>query len=371
MKIAVFYNLFFGGAKRVVFEQVKGLTKMGHLIDIYTIAGEIDAFDFSKITNNLFQYGEGVGEISLPIVGRLISDYKNFFSLKNLHRKIAQDIDRKKYDIVLVHPDRFTQAPFLLRFLKTKSVYYCEEPLRIAYEYALRFRENVTWPQKIYEEATRLIRKHVDRKNTRSASFWLASCYHIRERMIEAYEVYPKISYPGVDPKVFCPLKIKKENQVLFIGSKDSPLDGYDLAEEALRFIPKEERPKLVVISWVKEDNKRPKDSELVKIYNQSIATLCLSRFETFGLVPLESMACGTPVIATKVSGHRETVVEGECGFLVDFEPKEITQKLLFIIKNPDKTLELGRQGRKYIESFWTWEGSVRELEKILKTWSR
>jgi glycosyltransferase involved in cell wall biosynthesis len=340
---------------------------MDHLIDVYTIAGEIDAFDFSKITNNLFQYRFGEGEISLPIVGRLISDYKNFFSLKNLHRKIAQDIERKKYDIVLVHPDRFTQAPFLLRFLKTKSVYYCEEPLRIAYEYALRFKENVTWPQKIYEEATRLIRKHIDRKNTRSAAFWLASCCHIRERMIEAYEVYPKISYPGINPEIFCPLKIKKENQILFIGSKDSPLDGYDLAEEALRFIPKEERPKLVVISWVKEDNKRPKDSELVKIYNQSIATLCLSRFETFGLVPLESMACGTPVVVVKEGGYRESVVDGVTGFLVDRDPALFGSKIAFLLKNPDVAQKMGKAGREYVEREWNWEKSLKRLEEILE----
>lgn len=365
MKIAVFYNLSFGGAKRVVFEHIKGLKSRGHVLDLYTVNPQNDIFDPSLFCKNIFKYQINLTSSS-PFIRRFIRDYKNFFTLKSLHRKIAAEIDSRNYDIVLVHPDKLTQAPFILRFLKTTSVYYCQEPLRIAYEYSYRLREKVNFPRRIYEELTRLYRKQIDRQNVRAASFTIASCFHIRERMIEAYEVYPKVIYCGVDEKVFYPSNEKKENKVLYIGSPNIVVDGYDLAEKALQYIPKHIRPQLHKLSWKKANGKRLSEKEMVKIYSQSIATLCVSRLETFGLVPLESMACAVPVIATKVGGHRETIVDGETGFLVDFDPKEIAERVLFLLKKPELSKKIGVKGRGWIEQQWTWEKQVKDLEVLL-----
>ena len=59
-----------------------------------------------------------------------------------------------------------------------------------------------------------------------------------------------------------------------------------------------------------------------------------MSRFETFGLIPLESMGCGTPVVATNIGGHRETVVNDVTGFLVDPDPKEIANKINELVQS-------------------------------------
>lgn len=367
MKIAVFYNLAFGGAKRVVFEHVRGLVKRGHTVDLYTTDLEKDIFDPSLKAHAAYRYPFDNETIHLPMINRFVADYQNFFRLKNLHKQIALDIDSRNYDLVLAHPDRLTQAPFLLRFLRTPSIYYCQEPLRIAYEFGLRLTENVGFLKRIYEETTRLIRKHIDRDNVRSATLTLASCLHIRERMIEAYDVFPKVSYLGVDDKVFRPLRVRKENKVFFVGSMTQTIDGYDLVEKALKLIPPSIRPKLQVLSWTKNNRERFSEKDLVLLYNQSMVTLCMSRFETFGLVPLESMACGAPVIATNVSGHRETVLNNKTGFLVDFEPKEIAEKMKKIIQKPLLASELGKSAREHIEMVWSWEKRLDEFEALLK----
>ena len=366
MKIAVFYNLAFGGAKRVVLEHVRGLKKNGHSVDLYTTNSESDAFDPSPIADNFFSYTISL-ESSVPVVKRLIKDYKNFFVLKNLHRKIASDINTRGYDVVLVHPDKFTQAPFLLRFLKAPSVYYCQEPLRIVYEYSMRLRENVHPVKRIYEEVTRLYRRRIDRENVRAARLTIASCYHIRERMIESYEVFPKVVYCAVDHTVFRPIKIKKKNQVFYVGSPNVIEDGYDLAKKAIQCIPARIRPKLHVVSWKKANGERLSEQELVKIYNHSLVTLCTSRLETFGLVPLESMACGVPVIATKISGHRETVKDNKTGFLVEFEPEEIAEKITTIIHNKKLAKEMGNNARGHIEKLWSWDKHIKNLELVLR----
>lgn len=366
MRIAIFYNLAFGGAKRVVFEHVKGLKERDHTVDVYSVNPEPDIFDPSTYSDTAYSYIFRHDIYKLPVIGRFMKDYKTFFLLKSFHKKIAADIDKRMYDVVLVHPDRLTQAPFLLQLLKTPSVYYCQEPLRIAYEYGLRLKDNVGLIKHVYEDAARMYLKRIDRENVRAATLTLASCYHIRERMIEAYDVYPKVVYCGIDETIFRPLKQKKSNQIFFVGSTAISIDGYDLVEKALHLIPENLRPKLKVISWQRENKKRLTDKELVEIYNQSIITLCLSRFETFGLVPLESMACGTPVIATMVSGHRETVVDNKTGFLIDFDPKEIAEKLMFLIRNPSKAITMGENARKHIENSFSWEMQIDILEKIL-----
>ena len=366
MKIAVFYNLSFGGAKRVVFEHVKGLRDKGHIIDLYTLNPENDIFDPSVFCRKTYSYKINLTS-AYPFIKRFIKDYKNFFTLKNLHKEIAAEIDSRNYDIVLVHPDKLTQAPFLLRFLKTPSAYYCQEPLRIAYEYAYRLKEKVDFLRRIYEESTRLYRKQIDRQNVRAASLTIASCDHIRERMIEAYEVYPKVVYCGVDEKIFHPMSKKKKNKVLYVGSSNVVTDGYDLTEKALQHLPRNIRPQLHELSWKKQNGERLTEKELVKIYSQSIVTLCTSKLETFGLVPLESMACGVPVIATKVGGHRETVVDGETGFLVDFDPKEIAGKIMLLLQNPELSRKLGRNGRIWVEKKWTWKRNISDLESLLK----
>jgi glycosyltransferase involved in cell wall biosynthesis len=366
MKIAIFYNLDFGGAKRVVFEHVKGLKNKGHIVDIYSVNGQRDLFDPSPLGDNNFKYTISL-ESSLPFVKRLLTDYKNFFTLKKLHKKIASDIDNRNYDIVLVHPDKYTQSPFLLRYLKTPSAYYCQEPLRIAYEYSMRLRKNVHILKRSYEEITRFYRKSIDRENVRAATYTIASCFYVRERMIESYEVFPKVIYCAVDEKVFQPSNnIKKKNQVFYVGSPLVIEDGYDLAKNALQYIPINIRPKLHIVSWKKANGERLTEKELVTIYNQSIATLCTSRLETFGLVPLESMACGTPVIATKVSGHRETIIDGKTGFLIDFSPKEIAERISYLINNKTIANKIGENARKHIEHLWTWKRCINDLEHFL-----
>ena len=77
-------------------------------------------------------------------------------------------------------------------------------------------------------------------------------------------------------------------------------------------------------------------------------------------------MACGAVVIAIKVSGHRETVVDGKTGYLTDFEQSQVRDKILWVIKNPISAKRMGEQGRLHIESNWTWNKRIIELEKQL-----
>ncbi len=365
MRIAVFYHLGFGGAKRVVQEHVKGLVSLGHTVDLYSTEKENDIFDPGRYADSEHIYPFTVSANTIPFLGRVKKDFDIFYRLKKLHEKIALDIDKRKYDIVLVHTDSFTQAPFILRFLKTKKVYFCLEPLRIVYEYSLKTPDSFNFINKLYESYTRMLRKKNDQENARSSDNTLAISLFGREYIILAFDLYPKISYLGVDEKLFHPIKIKKKKQVLFVAEKEK-IYGYDLAKKAMELIPKEKRPELKILFGTKKEQ-RISDAEIVKAYNESILVLSLSRFDTFGLIPLEAMACGVPVIALNVAGYKETVLANKAGFLVDFDPKEIAEKIMFYITHPNTAVHMGKEGRKWVEETWTWKKQIKKLEHYLQ----
>lgn len=365
MKIAVFYNLPFSGAKRTVFEHAKGLNSLGHTVDVYTLDQEHDIFDPGSISKHEYRYKYRQKIIPLPFLRHFTQDLSDFYLLKMIHKKIAHDIDSRQYDIALIHTDQLTQAPYVLRFLKTKKVYFCLEPLKIAYEYGLKISDNFSILNKTYEAWNRYMRKRIDRENAMAADKTLTISYFGRELMIQAFDLYPGISYLGVNVKQFKNLRLSKKNQVLFIGQK-LKMNGFDYAQEALNLIPKKIRPDLKVLSISKNKKERLTDSEIIKLYNESKITLSLSNLDTFGLVALESLACEVPVIAFNVAGYRETMRNGKTGFLVDFSPEEIAKKIMYLLDKPEKIEQMGKYGRTWVEEAWTWEKQIKRLEEFL-----
>lgn len=365
MRIAVFYNLYFSGAKRTVYQHVKGLQSLGHHIDVYTIDEKHDIFDPGAAAANEFRYKYRKATLNVSFLRKVISDTSDFIILRFLHKKIAQHIDSGNYDVVLVHTDQITQAPFILNYLQTKNAYFCLEPLKIGYEYGMRISSNLALHNKMYEAVNRFIRKTIDRSNARAADFSFSISKFGRELMILAFDLYPTVSYLGVDISLFKKSNIKKKNQVLFIGQKLA-MNGYEQAVEAVASLPKEIRPELKVLSISGSKQKRLSDNDIVKLYNESLVTLSLSNFDTFGLVPLESLACETPVIAFDVAGYRETMLDGRTGFLVEFDSKDIASKLEKLLLDTQLRIELGKNGRKWVEHEWTWERQIKKLEQEL-----
>jgi len=85
--------------------------------------------------------------------------------------------------------------------------------------------------------------------------------------------------------------------------------------------------------------------------YATSDITVVPSLQEAFGLVVSEAMACGKPVIGSKVGGILDQIIDGYNGFLV--QPRnsiEIAEKILWLIDHPRKSQSMGINGRKIVE---------------------
>ncbi|MGQ9820200.1 MAG: glycosyltransferase, partial [Candidatus Kapaibacteriales bacterium] len=90
------------------------------------------------------------------------------------------------------------------------------------------------------------------------------------------------------------------------------------------------------------------------------------SESESFGVAALEAQACGIPVIASKIGGLHETIVDSKTGFLVP--PKEIdslVQKMEFFYKNREQLAIMGWQGIKFVKDKYNWEENIILIEKI------
>ena len=360
MKIAIFHELDFGGARRAANEFAKRLNKVAE-VDFYYVDENKDE-NIKKFCKNVFYYPFYPKPWkSNDWAARLYKDTIELIKIYNLHKKISQDINSKNYDCIFVHPSKFTQAPFLLRDIKNKCIYFCQEPLRMVYDPVVSSSiADIPFPKNLYEFINRKIRKIIDLKNFNSASIILANSNSSKDFIKKSYATSAKVCYLGVDTNLFKPQNRNKSIDVLLIGNKDQ---GYDL----LNKLPKIFENKIVIRAIFRENGK-PKisDKELVGIYNQAKVLVALNYNEPFGLIPLEAMACGTPVIAVNEGGYSETVVDNKTGFLVPRNSNKLYEKIKIIINNEKLRKEMGKNARENILQNWTWDKTMEKFLKII-----
>lgn len=97
------------------------------------------------------------------------------------------------------------------------------------------------------------------------------------------------------------------------------------------------------------------------------------SRWEGFGLVFLEAMAAGRPIVATRVSAIPEIVLDRETGLLVPPDDAEsLAQTICLLLDNPGWAKQLGENGRRRLEQFFTVERMVEQTVAVydsIRTW--
>lgn len=96
---------------------------------------------------------------------------------------------------------------------------------------------------------------------------------------------------------------------------------------------------------------------EIVQIYSRAAVFVCPSIYEPFGIINLEAMACGTPVVASRVGGIPEVVVDGETGWLVEpGDPTALAQALRTALGDPQRARRMGEAGRRRVEAHFSWD---------------
>lgn len=100
--------------------------------------------------------------------------------------------------------------------------------------------------------------------------------------------------------------------------------------------------------------------------YRGADVTALSSRHESFGMVLLEAMACGTPVVAPQIDYIPALVGDGECGYLYEKgQPSDLAENLVTVLANPDSAVELGVRGRERAVKRYTWENQSKKLYSL------
>lgn len=390
MRIAIFHNLLSGGAKRTLHEVIRRLVG-AHEVRVYSVeAANHDFADLRPLVahHQVFPF-RPLSLLKSPL-GRLnqwrrLSDLRR---MQPLSRQVAAAIEQDGADVAFVHPCQVENSPSVLRYLRrVPSVYYCQEPLRRLYEPA---------PERPYEQRGRLRQvadridplpglyhralKRTDRQNLRQAGTILVNSEYVRQAVKAIYGLEAQVSYLGVDPKHFRPLYLEKQAVLLSVGSL-TPLKGFDFLIRAVGRMPASERLPLVIASNFQNPPERDylatlaqqlsvelrlvgnvDETCLVELYNQALATVYAPWREPFGLVPVESLACGTPVVAVRDGGVPESIIDGEVGLLAERDEGQFARQVAALVTQPAWARALGQNGRQHVLQRWTWDQAVSRI---------
>jgi starch synthase len=160
-------------------------------------------------------------------------------------------------------------------------------------------------------------------------------------------------------------LKLDPQYQVVIVAS--SP-DTRELAAEvaALAGRVSAERGNLV---WIDRFISR---EDLIHLHSHATVFVCPSIYEPFGLVILEAMACETAVVASRVGGIPEIVVESETGYLVDFNPADLdgfadrlAERIEKVLGDPSLAATMGKAGRERVLRHFGWGAIAAQTVRL------
>jgi glycosyltransferase involved in cell wall biosynthesis len=103
-------------------------------------------------------------------------------------------------------------------------------------------------------------------------------------------------------------------------------------------------------------------------IFRSADAVVCTPWYEPFGIVPLEAMACGVPVVAAAVGGLQDTVRDHVTGLHVPpLDPEAIANALAVLLGSPGLRAEMGAAGQARARTRYSWDRVAAETEKAYR----
>jgi glycosyltransferase involved in cell wall biosynthesis len=302
------------------------------------------------------------------------------------YKRIQKQI-KNEFDIFVFFPCRYFQSPPLMRYVTAPIVYLPMEPPRYVYESFARYgrQEQHKTAKGMMKEIKKKVLGKIDQKNVSYATELIAISRYTQKYLQHIYNQDVSLCHFGVDPSEFFPMPgIVKERLVLSVGSLQ-PVKGHDFVLRSLAKMKIDKKPKMVIIcnsidvtekKFLEELSSKLRielcilfmvsHEELRLWYNRAWVIACGQVGEPFGLVVLEALACGTPVVAVNEGGFPDIVSSMMGGLLAERDEQKFADVLSFFFESESITKEWGMRGREIVSKEWTWEKSCKNLEIIL-----
>ncbi len=327
-------------------------------------------------------------------LGRLntLVGMRNVKRLDAACKRVAGNIDAGHFDVVLAHPCQVTQAPLILNWLGAPSLYYCHELPRRIYEPEVQRPYNMRSARRVALDRFDPMKNRIfdvmkawDFNAATRATHIVANSQFTRANAERAYRRSVDVCPPGVDTASFQPRDQPRESLVLSVGAL-TPNKGFDFIIQAVGTLQPAQRPPVLIISNYQELPERAYLTELATQNNVQVtfkasvseAELrdwyaragCMAYApvrEPFGLVALEAMAAGAPVVGVNEGGVRETIVDGVTGVLAPRNAAEFGQRIMELLREPGRAERYANAARKHVVARFNWEGHMEQLEILLQ----
>lgn len=300
---------------------------------------------------------------------------------------LKQKIDLDEFDAMLVSSEGL--GDFInFRNHSVPLVCYCHTPLKVVHDPFARRRylnKHKLMTPAYYFFAT--LFKFVDKLAWRYYDYVFCNSNEVRRRILKARLAPPEkieVLSPGLDTSLMTPTweyqkyflvfgRIKWfKNIELAIESFQEFKYRYPQFKEFELHIaglvePRSEKyfSELQHMAGGRDDivfKRNPTKEELYDIYGKSYCLLFPSENEDWGMVPLEAMGFGKPVIAVNRGGPAESIVDGKTGFLVPAEAGAFAEKMALLAGDQALTRRLGEAGSVHVKQY-DWSHFVERLD--------
>lgn len=344
MKIAIVHDWLVtnAGAEKV----------LQSIIDLYPNADIFSLVDFlnDKERQNILhgKYAVTTFIQVLPFAKKYFRNYLPFFP------KAIESFDLSKYDLII--SSSWAVAKGVKKDKNQLHICYCHTPIRYAWDLYDEYTTKLKQPKKFIVQKTLHYIRHWDIDTLDRVDYFIANSKFVQKRIKKTYGKDSVVIYPPVNIDKFT-LHVKKKDFYL-CASRLVLYKKTKLIVEAFNQMPEK---KLVVIGQGEEYKAIKKialpnievlgyqeDDTLLKSMQKAKAFV-YAAIEDFGIVPIEAMACGTPVIALNDGGTSETIQNDING--VHFEKQSVKDIINAIEEFEKKTfdaLTISQSAQKY-----------------------
>lgn len=388
-----------GGQITYIFELAKALGKKGIKVEIVTRqfdnqAEEEEVFPNVRIVRiacgpNTFVPKERIYEYATEMAENILL----YLSRKN-----------KKYD--LIHSHYWDGGYVALTVAKVLNIPHIFTPHSLGKWKKLEMSIEEVSPQKLKPIYRYQVRIAAEQKIMNRSDAVILQAESLRIKMLQHYMVdFEKlfVIFPGVDTEIYnakpnkFDAKITLEKNAVLTVSRMVPNKGLDRLLDALNLIKSKIKFHLYMGGGGKNEFKSEEEQQfeqkildLIKRYRMQDMVTILghvpaellpsyyrkadvlafpSRYEPFGITPLEAMACGTPSVVSNTAGCREIIVDGLNGFIVNpHDRKQMSELIMKVLKDKKLTKRLSENAAFTIKEHYSWDKVVDKFIELYRS---
>ena len=318
MKIAIVHDWLVtnAGAEKVL----KNILDIYPGADVFSLVDFLSQEDREKVINGKKSTRSFIQ--NLPFASKYFRNYLPLFP------KAIESLKLNGYDLII--SSSWAVAKGIKKTENQLHICYCHTPIRYAWDLYDEYTFNLKQPKKFLVQKTLNYIKNWDIKTLSRVDYFIANSNFVANRLEKTYQRNSIVIYPPVDTSKFALYEKKEDFYVT--ASRLVPYKKTKLIVEAFNEMPDK---KLVVVGNGEEYESIKKivksnitllgyqDDAVLVDYMRRARAFVYAAVEDFGIVPIEAMTCGTPVIALDDGGTAETVEDGITGVHFKKQKKE------------------------------------------------